>query len=95
MALDALTPNRVAAWRQDAPGLPQDEFIDNIPFNETQTYVKRILGTAEDYRRLYGTGVLDPNVRLVPVSVRNPKSEARSPDLGRRTSDPGTGRSWS
>ena len=34
--------------------MPQDEFIDDIPFPETQNYVKRILGTAEDYRRLYG-----------------------------------------
>ena len=25
-----------------------------------QNYVKRILGTAEDYRRLYGSGVLTP-----------------------------------
>jgi soluble lytic murein transglycosylase len=58
-------PHRVIAWRQEAPGLTQDEFIDNIPFAETQAYVKRILGTAEDYRRLYGTGVLDPNARLV------------------------------
>jgi len=34
--------------------VPQDEFIDDIPFPETQNYVKRILGTADDYRRLYG-----------------------------------------
>lgn len=34
--------------------LPQEEFIDDIPYPETQSYVKRILGTAEDYRRLYG-----------------------------------------
>lgn len=46
--------SRVAAWRRDRPGMPQDEFIDDIPFPETQNYVKRILGTAEDYRRLYG-----------------------------------------
>ena len=44
----------MATWLKEAPGLAQDEFIDNIPFAETQTYVKRILGTAEDYRRLYG-----------------------------------------
>jgi soluble lytic murein transglycosylase len=50
--------HRVARWLEDAPGLPQDEFIDNIPFPETQAYVKRILGTAEDYRRLYGGGIL-------------------------------------
>ena len=50
----ALGDSRVAAWQRERPGLPQDEFIDDIPFPETQNYVKRILGTAEDYRRLYG-----------------------------------------
>jgi soluble lytic murein transglycosylase len=46
--------HRVRRWNQEAPGLPQDEWIDNIPYPETQNYEKRILGTAEDYRRLYG-----------------------------------------
>ena len=46
--------NRVARWISERPGIDQDEFIDDIPFPETQGYVKRILGTAEDYRRLYG-----------------------------------------
>jgi soluble lytic murein transglycosylase len=45
--------SRVRAWQRDKPGLAQDEFIDDIPFPETQNYVKRILGTAEDYRALY------------------------------------------
>ena len=44
----------VRRWMDERPGLGQDEFIDDIPFPETQFYVKRILGTAEDYRRLYG-----------------------------------------
>jgi soluble lytic murein transglycosylase len=48
--------HRVRRWNADAPGLPQDEWVDNIPYPETQNYVKRILGTAEDYRRLYGEG---------------------------------------
>jgi soluble lytic murein transglycosylase len=46
--------NRVERWINERPPLPQDEFIDDIPYPETQNYVKRILGTAEDYRRLYG-----------------------------------------
>ena len=46
--------NRVARWISERPGIDQDEFIDDIPFPETQGYVKRSLGTAEDYRRLYG-----------------------------------------
>src|SRR5438105_2505349 len=47
-------PNRVARWIAQKPGMDRDEFIDDIPFPETQNYVKKILGTAEDYRRLYG-----------------------------------------
>ena len=45
--------NGVARWRAEHPGLDEDEFIDDIPFPETQNYVKRILGTAEDYRLLW------------------------------------------
>jgi soluble lytic murein transglycosylase len=48
--------SRVAKWLAERPGLDRDEFIDDIPFPETQNYVKRILGTAEDYRILYGSG---------------------------------------
>ena len=44
---------RVSRWLADRPGLDRDEFIDDIPFPETQNYVKRIIGTTEDYRRLY------------------------------------------
>jgi soluble lytic murein transglycosylase len=44
----------VRQWIAERPGLDVEEFIDDIPYPETQTYVKRILGTAEDYRRLYG-----------------------------------------
>jgi soluble lytic murein transglycosylase len=44
----------VRRWMRENGDLPQEEFIDSIPYPETQHYVKRILGTAEDYRRLYG-----------------------------------------
>jgi soluble lytic murein transglycosylase len=45
--------SRVSSWNTERPGLELDEYIDDIPFPETQTYVRRILGTAEDYRVLY------------------------------------------
>ena len=48
--------NRVGQWKRERPGMDEDEFIDDIPYPETQNYVKRILGTAEDYRLLYGPG---------------------------------------
>ncbi len=46
--------NRVVRWKAERPDMDEDEFIDDIPYPETQNYVKRILGTAEDYRMLYG-----------------------------------------
>jgi soluble lytic murein transglycosylase len=59
--------SRVARWIERAPGLPTDEFIDNIPFPETQNYVKRILGTADDYRRLYGGSRPQTPTRLASI----------------------------
>jgi soluble lytic murein transglycosylase len=58
--------NRVVRWKAERPGVDEDEFIDDIPFPETQNYVKRILGTAEDYRLLYGKG----GGRPLPVAQR-------------------------
>jgi soluble lytic murein transglycosylase len=43
----------VHRWVNERPGLERDEFIDDIPWPETQQYVRKILGTAEDYRHLY------------------------------------------
>lgn len=48
----------VQQWISAKPGLETEEFIDDIPYPETQGYVKKILGTADDYRRLYGAGVV-------------------------------------
>lgn len=45
--------NRVIRWKAERGALEQAEFIDDIPFPETQMYVKKILGTSVDYRRLY------------------------------------------
>jgi soluble lytic murein transglycosylase len=45
----------VHRWIGERQNLPSEEFIDDIPYPETQNYVRRILGTVEDYRRLYGS----------------------------------------
>ena len=47
-------PHRVAQWLAERPGVEPEEFVDDIPFPETQAYVRKVLGTANDYRRLYG-----------------------------------------
>ena len=69
--------NRVVRWKAERPGMDEDEFIDDIPFPETQNYVKRILGTAEDYRRLYGDGAVQP--RPVVRTPRAPSASAKAP----------------
>lgn len=72
--------SRVRAWKAERPPLPQEDFIDDIPFPETQNYVKRILGTAEDYRRLYAGRTVtttdgatrSEGTRTVPVMKKAP-----------------------
>lgn len=62
--------SRIVRWKAERPGLDEDEFIDDIPFPETQNYVKRILGTAEDYRMLYGSGGALPASTLARPPAR-------------------------
>jgi soluble lytic murein transglycosylase len=70
-------PHRVSRWISERPAVAQDEFIDDIPFPETQAYVKRILGTAEDYRRLYGAGgPLAPPALVATVTSAAPSASA-------------------
>ena len=83
--------NRIVRWKAERPGLDEDEFIDDIPFPETQNYVKRILGTAEDYRRLYGGGLLTPGTVATALVGAPPAAPAkkitrpapRKPSVGR------------
>jgi soluble lytic murein transglycosylase len=69
--------------------MDEDEFIDDIPFPETQNYVKRILGTAEDYRRLYGEGEgrprPKPTIKAVsPASATAKRAPAKKPASPKR-----------
>jgi peptidoglycan lytic transglycosylase len=69
----------VRRWIVEHPGVPQDEFIDDISYPETQQYVKKLLGTAEDYRRLYGPDASRSDLRddlLVGSNV--PKAPAKA-----------------
>jgi soluble lytic murein transglycosylase len=70
--------SRVSRWKAERPDLDEDEFIDDIPFPETQNYVKRILGTAEDYRMLYGRGDGTPRV-APPTTKPTVKAPAKKP----------------
>ena len=41
-------------WKKKYKGLSVDEFIENIPYEETRNYVKKVYASAETYRQLYG-----------------------------------------
>jgi len=69
--------NRVVRWKAERPGMEEDEFIDDIPFPETQNYVKRILGTAEDYRSLYGEGTGQPRPTAKASASKKPVPAAK------------------
>jgi len=43
----------VRRWQKGFGTLPLDEFVENIPFNETREYVKRVVSAMELYQRLY------------------------------------------
>ncbi|MFN7984252.1 MAG: transglycosylase SLT domain-containing protein [Vicinamibacterales bacterium] len=59
-------------WQDARPGLDVDEFIDDIPYPETQGYVKKILGTADDYRRIYANAAGRTIVDTIPRSPAVP-----------------------
>lgn len=44
----------VARWRKAFNRLSMDEFIENIPYQETRDYVKKVYASAATYRQLYG-----------------------------------------
>jgi len=78
--------SRVVRWKMERPGLDEDEFIDDIPFPETQNYVKRILGTAEDYRRLYGEGGAQPHA--IKASRTTKTATAATPATKKKKATP-------
>lgn len=76
----------VRRWLGERGGIDRDEFVDDIPYPETQGYVRKIIGTAEDYRYLYSAAgkMLDstpvaPAVILAPPAARPPAARASRP----------------
>ena len=41
----------VARWLKTRGELPDDEFIEDIPYNETRNYVKKVLTSYFHYKR--------------------------------------------
>lgn len=56
-------PHRVKAWLKNRGLIDYDIFIEHIPFAETRTYVKRVLGFRTMYDKIY-------NAKLDPAKLR-------------------------
>jgi soluble lytic murein transglycosylase len=85
-------PGAVARWVAKRGDLDVDEFVEEIPYEETREYVKRVLRSFAAYRLLYGA---EPDA---PVELRLARRSAHEPGLragragppGRTPRDPGS-----
>ena len=69
-------PHHVRRWIQERGYAGPEEFVEEIPFDETRTYVKRVLGTFGRYRALYAATAPSSNVQGPPSTVTNEASGA-------------------
>jgi soluble lytic murein transglycosylase len=53
-------PHNVQRWLLERGYLGPEEFVEEIPFDETRNYVKRVLGSYERYRQLHAAGPSGP-----------------------------------
>jgi soluble lytic murein transglycosylase len=48
-------PEAVARWLAAGAGVEDDEWVEGIPYDQTRSYVKRVLRSLHVYRTLYGS----------------------------------------
>ena len=54
-------PGAVDRWRTSFGRLALDEFVEQIPYDETRGYTRKVLRSYAAYQALYGAeGTLDP-----------------------------------
>jgi soluble lytic murein transglycosylase len=74
-------PNRPRRWR-DGPVLEPAMWVENIPFNETRDYVKKVLSNATYYAGLMGGKPASLKARLGPsIGPRTTPAPALDADL--------------
>ena len=74
-------PGRPRRWREGPP-LEPAVWAENIPFNETRDYVKKVLSNAVYYAALLGGQPPSLKARLgPPIGPRDPRAPAPDKDL--------------
>ncbi len=46
-------PEAVTRWLEERPDVEDDEWVEAIPYDQTRSYVKRVLRSQQVYRVLY------------------------------------------
>lgn len=57
-------PEAIDRWLKRNPGMSLDEFLEDIPFDQTRKYVSTVLTNMETYSRLYSGGARGISVSL-------------------------------
>jgi soluble lytic murein transglycosylase len=63
-------PGNVAKWLQTIPREDPDEFVEDIPFEETRGYVRQVFGNYWNYLRLYNPEI---SALVAKYSAEHPK----------------------
>ena len=64
-------PHRVERWRPEDRTMPADLWIENVPFNETREYLRRVLAYTTIYEQRLGREPVRLSERLVPIPARD------------------------
>jgi soluble lytic murein transglycosylase len=73
---------QVQRWRDRYGFADEEEFTEDIPFTETRSYVKRVLGSYQRYSTLYGT--MRAESREPRAESQVPSAETQSPRAASR-----------
>jgi soluble lytic murein transglycosylase len=64
-------PTRVREWWGGRRSDDLEVWVEQIPFNETRAFVKRVMLSWDEYRRLYGAASsAEPSPALVPTAAK-------------------------
>ncbi|MBD2568280.1 transglycosylase SLT domain-containing protein [Anabaena lutea] len=63
-------PGNVAKWLRTIPKQDPDEFVEEIPFDETRNYVRQVFGNYWNYLRLYNPSI---SAVVAKYSAAHPK----------------------
>jgi soluble lytic murein transglycosylase len=77
-------PGNVSKWLTTIPKDDPDDFVENIPFDETKNYVRQVLGNYWNYLRLYSPETSKIVSNYAKDHPQLPHQEAPTPSPGKK-----------